>query len=72
MVAMVLMSAAPMEPPVCWVALTRALATPASSGSTPISAVLLMATNDRPMPRLMMISAGSTVHDVGRVHAERA
>ena len=58
---MVLMSAAPMVPPVCWVALTSALATPASCGLTPIRAVLLMATNDRPMPRLTMTSAGSTV-----------
>ena len=58
---MVLISAAPMEPPVCCVEFTSALATPASSGLTPRSAVLLMATNDRPMPRLTMTSAGSTV-----------
>ena len=58
---MVLISAAPMVPPVCCVALTSALATPASCGLTPIRAVLLMATNDRPMPRLTITSAGSTV-----------
>ena len=49
-----------MVPPVCCVALTSALATPASCGLTPIRAVLLMATNDRPMPRLTITSAGST------------
>ena len=59
-VAMVLISAAPMELPVCCVAFTSALATPASSGLTPISAVLDMATNAMPMPMLTMISAGST------------
>ena len=59
--AMVLISAAPSEPPVCWVEFTRALATPASSWPTPSRAVLLIATNDRPMPRLTMTSAGSTV-----------
>ena len=61
LVAIVLIRAAPMVPPVCWVALTSALATPASSALTPIRAVLLMATNDRPMPRLTMTSAGRTV-----------
>ena len=60
-VAIVLISAAPMEPPVCCVELTSALATPASSGSTPIRAVLLKDTNAMPMPRLMMSSAGSTI-----------
>ena len=58
---MVLMRAAPIVPPVCWVEFTRALATPASSGFTPTRAVLLMATKDMPIPRLTMISAGSTM-----------
>ena len=57
---MVLMSAAPMVLPVCWVELTRALATPASPGATPINDVLLKATKESPMPTLTMSSAGST------------
>ena len=49
-----------MMPPVCWVAFTSALATPASSGLTPIRAVLLMATNDE---------AHAEAHDdLGREH----
>ena len=57
---MVLMRAAPKVPPVCWVVLTSALATPASAGFTPIRAVLLMDTKERPMPRLTITSAGRT------------
>ena len=70
-VAMVLISAAPMELPVCCVAFTNALATPASSGCTPSSAVLDMATNDMPMPRLTMTSAGRTVTKYDELHVER-
>ena len=41
---MVLINAAPNVPPVCWVELTSALATPASLWLTPMRAVELMAT----------------------------
>ena len=46
--------------PTCWVVLTRALATPASLGSTPTRAVLLMGTNVMPMPKLTSISGRRT------------
>ena len=58
--ATVLSSAVPSEPPTCWVVLTSALATPASWVGHPSSAVLLIGTKARPMPRLIRISAGST------------
>ena len=59
LVAIVLMRAAPIVPPVCCVAFTSALATPASCSLTPMSAVLLKATNERPMPAPPSANAGN-------------
>ena len=56
-----LSNAVPIEPPTCWVALTRALATPASCGATPIRAVLLNGTKANPSPMLtLQAEAGRT------------
>jgi hypothetical protein len=57
---MVLSRAVPSEPPICWVVLTRALATPASWLPTPISAVLDSGMKTAASPRLIRICAGST------------
>ena len=57
--ATVLSSDTPSDAPVCCVVFTIALATPASLGSTPMSAVLLSGTNAVPIPKLTITSAGS-------------
>ncbi len=58
--ASVLSSAVPREPPICWVVLTIAEATPASSSPTPPVAVAIDGAKIRPKPRPAMTSAGST------------
>ena len=51
--ATVFNSAVPSDPPICWVVLTRALATPESLFWTFIRAVLLSAGKARPRPTLI-------------------
>src|SRR3954452_15952002 len=58
--AIVLSSAVPTEPPTCWLVLTIADATPALRGSTPNVALAIAGAKIRPMPAAMMISDGST------------
>ena len=60
----------PSAPPICWVVFTSALATPASSGSTPISAVLLIGDEREPHAEADEDLGRQHVADVGAVDAE--
>src|ERR1700691_886452 len=60
LVAIVLSSAVPMEPPSCWPTLSVADATPASLGATPKVPVFIDGGIERPMPAPATISGPST------------
>ena len=69
--ATALRAATPSEPPICWLALTTALATPASRGCTPVSATLPSGTKIRPMPRPRTSSPGRIVPQKSAVTSMR-
>ena len=52
--------AVPSEPPICWLELSTALATPASLLLTPVSARLESGTSTNASPMLISNSPGST------------
>ena len=59
--AMVLSSAVPTEPPICWDEFTIAEATPARYGATPAVALAVAGAKISPSPRPSKMSPGSTV-----------